>query len=150
MSKLARGQRGWSPGSTLGIWDYLSQSNDNENCLKESERVKFVDELSFLEIIHLLYVGLISFNLKQQVPIHIPVHNQFIPSRYLKSQQHLYVINDWTKEKNMKLNIKKTKNMNFNFTKNFQCSANIFVENSIIETESGTKLLGTYITNILE
>ena len=140
---------GGPQGGTLGIWEYLSQSNDNANCVKESERFKFVDDLSFLEIIHLLNVGLASFNVKQQVPTHIPVNNQFIQSKDLKSQQHLNIINDWTKKKKMKLNIQKTKNMIFNFTKKFQFSTNIELENNIIETESETKLLGTYITNDL-
>ena len=40
--------------------------------------------------------------------------------------------------------------MIFNFTKKFQFSANIELENNIIETESETKLLGTYITNDLK
>ena len=74
---------GGPQGGTLGIWEYLSQSNDNANCVKESERFKFVDDLSFLEIIHLLNVGLASFNVKQQVPTHIPVNNQFIQSKDL-------------------------------------------------------------------
>ena len=39
---------GGPQGSTFGIWEYLSQSNDNANCLDESERFKFVDDLTFL------------------------------------------------------------------------------------------------------
>ena len=101
---------GGPQGGTLGIWEYLSQSNDNANCINESERFKFVDDLTFLEIINLLNAGLASYNLKQHVPSHIPTHNQILDSNQLKSKQHLEVINDWTKKKKMKLNIKRTKN----------------------------------------
>ena len=52
-------------GSIFGIWEYLSQSNDNANCLDESERFKFVDDLTFLEIINLLNVGLATYNVRQ-------------------------------------------------------------------------------------
>ena len=38
---------GGPQGSTLGLWEYLSQSNDNANSINESERLKFVDDLSF-------------------------------------------------------------------------------------------------------
>ena len=99
---------GGPQGSTFGIWEYLSQSNDNANCLDESERFKFVDDLTFLEIIHLLNVGLATYNVKQQIPSNIPTHNQFIAAENLKSQKNLNLINQWTKKKKMVLNEKKT------------------------------------------
>ena len=43
------------------------------------------------------------------MPSNIEVHNQIIPSKNLKSQQHLNLINDWTKKKKMKLNENKKK-----------------------------------------
>ena len=140
---------GGPQGGSLGIWEYLSQSNDNANCVDESERFKFVDDLSFLEIIQLLNIGLATYNLKQHVPSNIPVHNQILDAKHLKSQQQLSQINTWTKKKKMKLNIKKTKNMIFNFSKKFQFATNMSIENEEIETVTVTKLLGTYITNDL-
>ena len=65
-------------GSTFGIWEYLSQSNDNANNISESDRAKFVDDLTFLEIIHLLRVGLASYNLINHVPSNIATHNEII------------------------------------------------------------------------
>ena len=141
---------GGPQGGSLGIWEYLSQSNDNANCINESERFKFVDDLSFLEIIQLLTVGLATYNIKQHVPSNIPVHNQILKPEHLKSQQHLNVINEWTKNQKMKLNLKKTKNMIFNFSKRFQFCTNISLEDEIIETEQETKLLGTFITSDLK
>ena len=55
---LKRELKGGGPqGSFFRIWEYLSQSNGNANCLDESVRFKFVDDLKFLEIINLLNVG---------------------------------------------------------------------------------------------
>ena len=84
---------GGPQGGSLGIWEYLSQSNDNADCVDENERFKFVDDLSFLEIIQLLNIGLATYNLKQHVPSNIPVHNQILDAKHLKSQQQLSTIN---------------------------------------------------------
>ena len=141
---------GGPQGSTFGIWEYLSQSNDNADCLSESERFKFVDDLTFLEVIFLLNVGIATYNVRQHVPSHIPSHNQIIPAQNLKSQQHLTVINNWTKKKKMKLNVKKTKNIIFNFSKKNQFITQLTVDNENIEVVKETKLLGTYITDDLK
>ena len=141
---------GGPQGSTFGIWEYLSQSNDNADCIDKSERFKFVDDLTFLEVIFFLNVGLATYNLRQHVPSDIPTHNQIILSKNLKSQQYLNVINDWTKRKKMRLNEKKTKNMIFNFTKKFQFTTKLSVNSEPLEIVEETKLLGTYITNDLK
>ena len=141
---------GGPQGSTFGIWEYLSQSNDKANCINESERFKFVDDLTFLEIIYLLNVGLATYNVKLHVPSDVPVHNQIIPAQHLKSQEHLVEINEWTKKKKMKLNVKKTKNMIFNFSKKYQFSTKLSVENENLELVTETKLLGTFITSDLK
>ena len=141
---------GGPQGSTFGLWEYLSQSNDNANSVDESERYKFVDDLTFLEIIHLLNVGLATYNVRQHVPSDLPTHNQIVTADNLKSQNHLKVINEWTKKKKMKLNIKKTKNMIFNFTKKFQFTTKLSVDSEPIEMVNQTKLLGTYLTEDLK
>ena len=35
-----------SAGATLGLLEYLSQSNNNADCVSESDRFKFIDDLS--------------------------------------------------------------------------------------------------------
>ena len=47
----------------------------------------------------------------------------------------------------MVLNLKKTKNMVFNFTKHHQFATRMKVDSEIIETVPEVKLLGTIITN---
>ena len=50
----------------------------------------------------------------------------------------------------MKLNIKKTKNIIFNFSRKFQFTTKLSVENENIEIVKEVKLLGTYITDDLK
>ena len=78
---------GGPQGATMGLLEYLSQSNNSADIVSESERFKFLDDLSILEIVNLLTVGLTSFNLKVQVPNDIAAHNQYIPTDKLKSQE---------------------------------------------------------------
>ena len=71
------------------------------------------------------------------------------PLYKLKTQDHLNRINKWTADKKMKLNISKTKNIIFNFSRNKQFSTEIKLDGEVIETVAETKLLGTIITNDL-
>ena len=80
---------GGPQGATIGLLEYLSQSNNCADIVNESERFRFLDDLSILEIVNLLTVGLSSFNLKQQVPNDVATHNQFISADNLKSQYWL-------------------------------------------------------------
>ena len=56
----------------------------------------------------------------------------------------------WTKSKKMILNKKKTKNMIFNFTKNYQFTTRMVEDNVNIEVFPQIKLLGTLITSDLK
>ena len=127
----------------------MSQSNDIADCVDEKNRFKFVDDLSFLEIIFLLNIGLETYNVRNHVPSDVPTHNQVIPSIKLQSQYQLEQINQWTKERKMKLNIKKTKTMLFNFSKKYQFTTKLNLKNENIEMVRETKLLGTIITDQL-
>jgi hypothetical protein len=103
-----------------------------------------------LEIVNLLSIGIASHNSKLQVPSHIPSHNQFIPAQYLKSQQYLETINQWSEENKMHLNVEKSKAMIFNFTHNYKFTTNISHNGDDMQVIDETKLLGTIITNDLK
>ena len=141
---------GCPQGGSLGILDFISQSNDCANVTKPTERFRFIDDLSLLEIINLLTVGMCSLNFRNQVSSNIGIHNQFIPPDYLQSQNWLDSINLWTKNQKGLINSKKTKFMVFNFTENHQFSTNLTLEGHAIEEVSEVKLLGTVITNDLK
>ena len=51
---------GGPQGATLGILEYLSQSNNCADIVSEEDRLRFVDDLSVLEIVDLLTVGITS------------------------------------------------------------------------------------------
>ena len=136
-------------GATLGLLEYLSQSNNSADCVEEGNRFSLIDDLSVLEIVNLLTVGMTSFNLKQQVPNDIPVHNQFIPADNLESQKWLDNINAWTQKQKMMLNEKKTKTMIFNYTRNYQFTTRLCVNDKPLEVINSTRLLGTIIQDNL-
>ena len=106
-----------------------------------------MDDLSFLEINNLLSVSIASYNVRAHVPSDVLVNNQVIPAKNLKTQDQLRVINDWTKKKKMRLNIKRTKIMIFNFSKNHQFTSRFVINDGKIELVKETKLLGTVITD---
>ena len=141
---------GGPAGSTLGLLEYLSQSNNNADVVSPEDRFKFVDDLTALEIVNLLTVGLTSFHLKVSVPNDIPCHNQYIQPEKLKTQEYLNEINLWTIRNKMLINQKKTKAIIFNFTDKYQFSTRLKLNNEIVEIVPETKLLGTIIQNDLK
>ena len=120
-------------GATLGIWEYLSQSNSNANCIPVEDRFKFVDDLTVLEIINLLTVGLSCFNFKNQVPSDVPIHGQFVDNKNLKSQKYLNEIAEWTDKQMMTISQKKTKAMIFNFTDLYQFTTRLSLKIKILK-----------------
>ena len=141
---------GGPQGATLGILEYLSQSNNSADCVKLEDRFKFIDDLTILEIVNLLTVGLSSYNIKMQVTSDILENNQFIHPENLKSQDYLNEISRWTRNQKMMINNKKSKSMIFNYTRNYQFSTRLNLEGEILETVEETKLLGTILTNDLK
>ena len=141
---------GGPQGATFGIWEYLVQSNESANCVDPEYRFKFVDDLTVLEKINLLVLGLASFNCHNKVPTDIPVHNQIIPREHLKSQEFLTKIKEWTDKQKMVLNQKKTKVMIFNFTDNYKFTAKLELNGEKLDVVKEAKLLGVIITDDLK
>ena len=145
-----RNLKGSGPqGGTLGIIEYLAQSNDNADCVSLEERFKFVDDLTILEVINLLIVGLTSFNIRGSVPTDIPTHNGYIPPENLQTQKHIDQISQWTDNQKMRLNEKKSKIIIFNFTEK-QFTTRLNMKGAPLEVLNETKLLGTIIQNDLK
>ena len=67
-------------GATLGNWEFLSQTNNSADSVPREDRFKYVDDLSILEIINLLSIGLTSHNFKNQIDSDVPIHGQVIDS----------------------------------------------------------------------
>jgi hypothetical protein len=141
---------GGPQGGIFGIWGYLSNSNGNTDHINAEDKFKFVDDLTYLETINLLNIGLSSYNVKHHVPSDVPTSNIFLQKEHLKSQESLTTINSWTKQNKMMLNQKKTKNMIFNFSKKYPFATRLEVNGENIEIIKKTKLLGTIVTEDLK
>ena len=140
---------GGPQGCYLGGIEYTSQSNSSGRCVPAEDRYKFVDDLSLLEIINLITIGLTSYNFKNHVASDIAIGDSFLPPNNIQSQNYLDSIEEWTDNKKMKLNQKKSKIMIFNFTRNYQFGTRLYLENQLLETVQETKLLGTIISSDL-
>ena len=71
--------------------------------------------------------------IKYRIASDVAQHNQFIPPANLKSQQYLDNLSEWTDINLMKLNVKKSKYMTVNFTKNYQFSTRLCLDGNNLE-----------------
>ena len=129
----------------MGIEEYLSQSNRNTDFLEEDEKFKFIDDLSFLEILNLISITLTNYNHQDHVASDIGIEHKYLEPNCLKSQEYLDKIADWTTKQQMKLNSDKTKYMIFNPTRKHQFTTRLNLEGKQIEQVHETKLLGGII-----
>ena len=74
-------------GATFGILEFLSQTNKNAENIPIENRFKFFDDLTTLEIVNLVNIGLACLNLKRHVPSDLPLHGQMIDNQHLLSQE---------------------------------------------------------------
>ena len=136
-------------GATFGILEFLSQTNNNSDNIPIEDKYKYFDDLTTLEVINMLSIGLTSLNVKNQVASDLPIHGQFIDKSQLKSQKYLEDLNAWSQDHEMVINQKKTKAMIFNFTNKYQFHTRLTLKNENIEIVDTIKLLGTQISNDL-
>ena len=129
----------------MGTEEYLSQNNDNVDFLKQNEKFKFIDDLSILEILNLLSIGLASYNYHNHVPSDVGIENLYLDPRNIQSQEHLQKISRWTMKNKMKLNTTKSNYMIFNFSKNYKFNTRLTLEGENLEELHETKLLGLKI-----
>ena len=149
-SSLRKLRGGGPQGALWGILEYLSQSNQNTNFIQSNRKFKFIDDLSILEMINLLSIGLASYNFKEHVASDIPTDGLYLPSTNTKTQIFIDKISEWTKTNKMELNRKKSKVMLFNYTNNFQFTSRIEMENDTMEVIRETKLLGVIVNDHLD
>ena len=140
---------GGPQGGTLGIEEYLSQSNDSVEHVDLDKKFKFIDDLSLLEIINLLSIGLSSYNCWNHVPSDIGTDSHFIDQSNLKSQVYLDELSCWTNKKQMKLNTDKSKYMIFNFSKNYKFNTRLNLEGDVLQQVHEVKLLGLVLRDDL-
>merc|ERR1711952_228286 len=133
---------GSTPQGSSFLLEYIALSNDNADCVPKEDKFKYQDDVTLLEVVNLLSVGIASYNTKQHVSSTLPAHNQIVDNKHLQSQKYLHSINEWTISKKMKLNEKKTKCMIFNMSKKHQFTTNLHLNNQALEIIDESKLLG--------
>ena len=80
---------GGPQGCYLGGLEYKSQSNDSAKFVSNKNRYKFVDDLSLLEVINLLKIGLTSYNFRNHVASDIAIGSSYLPPSNCQSQDYL-------------------------------------------------------------
>ena len=125
----------------------MSQSNNNSDCVPLDERFKYFDDLTVLEFVNLLNIGLSSQNVRLSVPSNLPLHNQFVNRNDLNTKGYLDKISKWTDDNLMP---KKSKVLLVNNTKKYQFTTSLEMKDQVLEVVDEAKLLGTYITSDLK
>ena len=149
LSSLRDMPGGGPQGCILGQISFSSQSNDSGNFVPDEDRYKFVDDLSLLEIINLILVGLENYDIWQHVPSDVKTDAKFLPSQNCKSQNILNQVAEWTNAKKMKLNEDKSKYMVINYTKKYQFNSRFNLNGKSLEQVESIKVLGTIISSDL-
>ena len=140
---------GGPQGDLMGILEYLSQTNNNTDFIPSDDKFKFIDDLSFLEIIYLISQGLSIYDFQSHVASDIATEAQFLPSENTASQSYLNQIANWTELSKMKLNAAKSKYMIVNFTKKHQFNTKLYLDSKPLEQVKQTRLLGVVINDDL-
>ena len=149
MSSIRNMPGGGPQGCHLGQLQYLSQSDKSGSCVPDSDRFKFIDDMSLLEIINLIACGLVNYDFIRHVASDIPTEGKFLSTENCRSQDILDEVARWTENNKAKLNEKKTQVMIFNPTKNYQFGIRLNLNGKLLETVNQVTLLGTIISTDL-
>ena len=76
-------------GSIIGNLEFVSQTNNNADHIPPDNRWKLVDDLTTVEVINMITIGLTSYNFRHHVASDIPVHGQFVNHENLLSQHYI-------------------------------------------------------------
>ena len=90
-----------------------------------SDRFKFVDDLTMLDIVNLVSIGISTYNFKYHIASDIGIDQNYISAEKLLSQKYLKEIEEWTDENKMKLNKEKSHIMIFNESVKYQFSTRL-------------------------
>ena len=72
-------------GATLGNHKFTSQTNHNADSVPPDVRFKWIDDLTVLEKINLLGIGMASYNFKQHITSDIPITGQRVSQEFFQT-----------------------------------------------------------------
>ena len=133
---------GGPQGTILGQILYISSSNDCSINDVTSDRYKYIDDISILEIISLAGI-LKEYNFLEHIPSDIATDQLFLHPSNLKTQDRLENITAWTDENKSKLNETKSYYIIFSRCKE-QFSTRLTMNNTNLQRLSVTKVLGVW------
>ena len=138
---------GGPQGTLIGQIMYLVQTNNNADCVDPEDRLKYIDDLSILQIVCL--AGLLTqYNFHEHVASDVGTDQLFIPPSRLPTQEHLNTISRWTDDNLMKIN--EAKSNYFIFTRTRTDFMTRLTLNSMkLDQIAITKLLGVWISEDL-
>ena len=139
---------GGPQGTLLGLIEYFVQSNDNADCVEPDLKFKFVDDLSFLELVMLAGI-LTEYNFKQHIASDIGIDELYVPAESLKTQSDLDNIAEWTHQNKMQLNTKKTNYMVFSRSET-EFATRLVIKGNTVDRVEESKLVGVWLTTWLD
>ena len=83
------------------------------------------------------------------MPSDIGIDRAYLPPENTKTQEYLEKLSNWTADREMKLNVNKTKYMVLNFTRNHQFVTRLHLEGHLLNQVHQARLLGVIISDDL-
>ena len=135
---------GGPQGTLIGQLEYLVQSNDNADTVSPEDRLKYIDDLSVLQLVCLSGL-LVEYDFYEHVASDIGTDQKFLPPSSYCTQDNLNSISDWTDENLMQLNEAKCNYMIFTRTKT-DFATRLTLNDIHLERTKVSKLLGVWIS----
>ena len=138
---------GGPQGTLIGQIMYLVQTNSNADCVDKTDRFKYIDDLSILQIVCL--AGLVKqYNFHEHVASDVGINQVFLPPQTFETQEQLNTISRWTQDNLMKLNETKSNYLIFTRTRT-DFMTRLTLNNQKLDQVNVTKLLGVWISEDL-
>ena len=135
---------GGPQGTLLGGLEYMAQSNDNADIVKDKDHFKYVDDLSILQLICL--AGLLEdYDFSQHIASDIGIDDKYLPAQKYETQEHLNYISRWTEDNLMKLNEAKCNYLIFSRSKE-KFSTRLEINGQRLDRIAVTQLVGVWIS----
>ena len=122
-------------------------SNDNADCLDEEDRLKYVDDISILEVLFLTGL-LIDYDYFSHVPSYIVTDQKFLHSENFQTQDSINQISKWNENNLMQNSGEEKKYMIFTRCKS-DFATILKVNGMKIDQLKEAKITGVWITHDL-
>ena len=134
---------GGPQGTLLGQIEYLVQSNDNADMVSPDDRFKFIDDLSFLQLVCLS--GLVTeYDFFNHVASDVGIDEVYLAAEKYPTQSVLDSMSNWTTQNLMQLNEKKCNYMIFSRSET-KFATRLNLNNVKLDRIPVTKLLGVWL-----